>query len=195
MTPEEITSSFATAAALFQPIIGQPTDNDLTALRDILYPLLLEIPYDDPGLHNLIGIIEPTASNTATWGVPFPIPAQPPTYPVVANDATPVVRARAEAEHAVLVHDYASFEAAEHATAKFIREAVDELWYRDLHHSRSFYTNVTAKALIDHLDANCGGLHPSKLVNLPTEMMLYYDKADGIPEYINLLEEAQLLSL
>ena len=191
MKPEEITTSFATAAASFQPIVGKPTDDDLTALREILYPLLLEIPYDEPGTHNLIGLIEPTTSYIATWGAAFPIPVRPPTYPVIANDATPVVRARAEAEHAVLVRDYASFEAAERAMAKFIRDAVDELWYRDLRHQRSFYTNVTVKQLIEHLDANCGGLHPSELVNLPTEMMTYYDKADGIPEYIDLLEEGQ----
>jgi hypothetical protein len=191
MTPEEITASFATAVASFQPIIGQSTDNNLTALREVLYPLLLEIPYDEPGTHNLIGIIKPTASYTATWGAAFPIPNRPPTYPVIANNATPVVRTRSEVEHAVLVHDFVSFEAAEQATAKFIRDSVDELWYRDLHHQRSFYTNVTAKQLMEHLNANCGGLHPSKLVNLPTEMLLYHDKADGIPEYINLLKEAQ----
>ena len=55
MTPEEITSVFATAAAAFQPIVGQPSKDDLTALRDVLYPLLLDIPYteyamDDPAL-------------------------------------------------------------------------------------------------------------------------------------------------
>jgi hypothetical protein len=44
---------------------------------------------------------------------------------------------------------------------------------------------------LDHLDANCGGLHPSELVNLPTDMMGYYADAEGIPEYINMLEEAQ----
>jgi hypothetical protein len=66
-----------------------------------------------------------------------------------------------------------------------------ELWYRDLRHQRSFYTNVTAKQLIEHLDTNCGGLHPSELINLPTEMMSYYDTVDGIPEYIDLLEEEQ----
>ncbi len=126
-----------------------------------------------------------------TWGTAFPIPNRPPTYPVIANNATPVVRARSEAEHAVLVRNYASFEAAEQATPKFIRDLVDKLWYRNLCHQRSFYTNVTAKQLMEHLDANCGGLHPSELVNLPTKMLLYYDKADGIPEYINLLEEAQ----
>ncbi len=50
---------------------------------------------------------------------------------------------------------------------------------------------MTARQLINHLDANCGGLHPSELVNLPTDMMGYYSQADGIPEYINMLKEAQ----
>ena len=75
--------------------------------------------------------------------------------------------------------------------AKFIRDVVDEIWYRDLRHARSYYTNVTAKQLMDHLDANCGGPHPSELVSLPTEMMGYYADAEGIPEYINRLEEAK----
>jgi hypothetical protein len=191
MTPEEIITTFTTAAAAFQPIVGQPTDDDLTLLRDMLYPLLLQIPYDEAGTHNLIGILEPDATYTATWHNPFPIPNRPPTYPAIPDAATAVVRAREEAMHAVLVKDYAAFEAAERATAKFIRDNVDELWYRDLHHQRSYYNNVTAKQLIEHLDANCGGLHPSELVNLPTEMMGYYNIAEGIPEYIDMLEEAQ----
>ena len=191
MTPEEITAIFATAATTFPPFAGQPTDDDLTALRDVMYPLLLDIPFDMDGTHNLIGLIEPTASYTATWGTPFPIPPRPPAYPAIADDASAVIRARREAEHALLVRDYASYDAAERAAAKFIRDATDEIWYRDLRHARSFYTNVTAKQLLEHLDANCGGLHPSELVNLPTDMMGYYATADGIPEYINMLEEAQ----
>ena len=191
MTPEEITASFTTAAANFQPIHGQPTDDDLTNLRNVIYPLLLEIPYDEHGDHNLIGLIEPTAAYTNTWGTAFPIPVRPPAYPVIANDATAVIRARTEAEHAVRVRDFASYEAAERAAAKFIRDAVNELWYRDLRHPRSFYITVSAKQLIEHLDTNCGGLHPTELVNLPTEMMTYYATAEGIPEYINMLEDAQ----
>jgi hypothetical protein len=198
MTPEEITSVFATAAAAFQPIVGQPSKDDLTALRDVLYPLLLDIPYteyamDDPALtaHNLVGLSEPVATYMARWGEAFPIPARPPAYPAIPDDATAVVRARREAEHALKVADFASYEAAERAVAKFIRDAVDELWYRNLRHPRSYYTAVTANALLLHLDANCGGLHPSELVNLPTEMMGYYVDAEGIPEYINMLEDAQ----
>jgi len=163
-----------------------------------LYPLLIDIPYteyavNDPAAtaHNLIGLIEPTATYTARWHEPFPTPARPPAYPAIPNDATAVVRARSEAEHAITVKDFASYEAAERAVAKFIREAVDEVWYRDLRHATTYYTNVTAKQLIDHLMTNCGGLHPSELISLPTEMIGYYSEAEGIPEYINMMEDAQ----
>jgi hypothetical protein len=60
MTPEEITTVFTTAATTFQPISGQPSDDNFTALCDVLYPLLLDIPYDLDGTHNLIGLIKPT---------------------------------------------------------------------------------------------------------------------------------------
>ena len=105
MMPEEITALFTTAASTFTPISGQPTDDDLTALREILYPLLLSIPYDEDGDHNLIGLIENPDTYAETWGAPFPIPARPPAYPMVADDASAVVWAHQEAKHASLVRD------------------------------------------------------------------------------------------
>ena len=74
MMPEKITALFVTVATTFQTIAGQPMDDDLTTLRDVLYPLLLGIPYDKDGSHNLIGLIEPTASYTTMWGGAFPRP-------------------------------------------------------------------------------------------------------------------------
>ena len=61
----------------------------------------------------------------------------------------------------------------------------------DLKDAESFCNAVTAANLIDHLDKNCGGLHTTDLINLPTEMHAYYAAAEGIPEYINMLEDAQ----
>ncbi len=141
---EEITALFATVAVTFPPIAGQLTDNYLTALCKVLYPFLLNILFDMDGMHNLIGIIEPTTSYTTTWGNPFPIPPRPPAYPAIAYDASAVIRAQCEAEHALLVRDYTFYGAAKRAAAKFIRDATDKIWYWDLHHARSFYTNVTA---------------------------------------------------
>ena len=103
MTPEEIPALFANAAAaianaavaianavaVMPPLPGQPTNNDLTALHEVLHPLLLGIPYDEDGAHNLIGIIEPFAIYTETWGAPFPMLVQPPAYPAMADNAQP----------------------------------------------------------------------------------------------------------
>ena len=171
MSPEEITAAFATAAAAFTPIVGQPNDDDLTRLRDTIYLLLLNIPYDnEPPVagvfcHNLIGLIKPTLSYTAQWHQAFPWPNQPLAYPTIDNNASSVIQARSKAKHARIVRDYKSFDAAERAVSKFIRNAVEEVWYKDLKDVCLFYTNVTAKELIDHLNDNCGGLHSSEVVH------------------------------
>ena len=86
MTPEEINALFATAAMTFPPFAGQLADDDLTALS-----LLLNIPFDMDGAHNLIGIIKPTASYTATWSTPFPIPPCPPAYHAIADDTSAII--------------------------------------------------------------------------------------------------------
>ena len=107
------------------------------------------------------------------------------------DDAMAVVHAHQEAEHALHIMDFYSYEAAKCTIAKFIHHAVNELWYCNLCHPWLYYTIITTNNLLAHLDANCGGLHPSKLFNLPMEMMGYYMDADGIPEYINRLKDAQ----
>ena len=192
MSPEEIALVFADVTAKTTPINGNPTDDDLTALRDILYPILLAIPYDVNGLHNLVGLIQPTATYAANWTAAFPRPARPASYdPNIANDATPVVRARMEASHAALIADYAAYAAAERGLKAFLQTTIDELWYQDLKDPTTFYNMVTAYDIITHLDNNCGGLHPSELISLPGEMAGYYAAAVGIPEYIYAMERAQ----
>ena len=50
--------SFSVALDNFEPITDQPSDSDLTRLREAIAPLLLQIPYDETGgVHNLIGIV------------------------------------------------------------------------------------------------------------------------------------------
>ena len=41
MTSEEIAAKFAHALDNFDPIVGQPSDSDLTRLREAVAPLLL----------------------------------------------------------------------------------------------------------------------------------------------------------
>jgi hypothetical protein len=108
-----------------------------------------------------------------------------------ADNATTVVCVHAESAHQAHLDDYISYEAAEHSVAKFLREVVDEVWYNNLKDAKTFYTKVTALEIIAYLDANSWGLHAINMISLRTNMYLYYTKADGIPQYIIMLEDAQ----
>jgi hypothetical protein len=50
---------------------------------------------------------------------------------------------------------------------------------------------VSALNIIAFLDANSGGLHAVDMISRRTNMHGYYAQADGIPMYINMLEDAQ----
>jgi hypothetical protein len=50
---------------------------------------------------------------------------------------------------------------------------------------------VTALEIISFLDTNSHGLHTIDMISLCTNMHKYYVQADGIPQYIIMLEDAQ----
>jgi len=190
-SPKEIAAIFAMATTNFDAIIGQPTDDDIFRIREVLMPLLHDISYDMAKVagtttHNLVGLIQEATSYATTWGTAFPRPIRIDAYDItIKDDATPVVRSRMEAAHTAKLLDYNTYVAAEKATALFIRTIVDELWYKDLRDAVTFYNSITAYDLLDHLVVNSGGLHTIDLVNLPTEMLQYYASSEGIPDFIN----------
>ena len=80
---------------------------------------------------------------------------------------------------------------AEHGAAKFLLATVDETWHANLKDADTFYTKVLAFDLMAFLDANSRGLHAVNMITLRTNMHGYYAQANGIPQYIIMLEEAQ----
>ena len=68
---------------------------------------------------------------------------------------------------------------------------VDETWYANLKGTDTFYTKVLAINIMAFLNANSGGLHTVDMLTLRTNMHGYYALANGIPQYIIMLEEAQ----
>ncbi len=105
--------------------------------------------------------------------------------------ATPVVRNRMEAAHAMVVSDFETYTAAKERVSAFIQAIVDKTWIKPLRHPITFYNNVTAYNLLEYLRTNSGGLHNTNLATLPTEMLHYYANVDGIPEFILALEKAR----
>ena len=194
MTPNAITLLFKEARDAFPPLKGKPTNKDLLLIRETLLTIFMEISYNQlGGVHSLTAIIMDGVRYTADHdGNRFRRPIRLPLYNgSIKDDATTVVRVRAEAAHKARLNDYASFEAAERGAAKFLREVVDEVWYNDLKDADTFYTKVTALEIISFLDANSGGLHTIDMISLRTNMHQYYVQVDGIPQYIIMLEDAQ----
>jgi hypothetical protein len=185
------------AAESHPHISGQPTDDDIFKMTEVLYPILHNADYDMITFagqvnHNLIGLIQHDMSYTATWTVPFPRPVRPAPYdPNIPNAATPVVRNRMEAAHATVLSNFKTYTAAKKGVSAFIQVVVDETWIKPLRHPITFYNSVMAYDLVEYLRTNSGGLHNTNLATLPTEMLYYYANEDGIPEFILALKKAR----
>jgi hypothetical protein len=154
----------------------------------------MEIPYGQlGGTHSLVGILTDATRYAANHGgATFVHPLRLPLYnATITDNATTVVRVRAESAHQAKLNDYTSFDAAKRGVAKFLHKVVDEVWYNNLKDADIFYTKVTACKIIAFLDANSRGLHAIDMISLRTNMHNYYTQADGIPQYINMLEDAQ----
>ena len=194
MRPDAVTLLFKEAFDVFPPIEGKPTDDDLLSIREVLLPILMIIPFDAlGGIHSLTALLTDSAKYaSAHGGTPFVRPSRLPLYDsTIPDDAATVVRVRAEAAHKSKLEDFANYEAAERGCAKFLRDVVDEVWYNDLKDADTFYTQVTALDIITFLDLNSGGLHAVDMISLRTNMHQYYTQADGVPQYIIMLEDAQ----
>ena len=101
MTPEEIVAKFANELEKFEPIDRKPSDTDLTRIREVVAPLLLQTPYDKTvGTTNLIRLIRPVAAYTTRYGAEFVEPTRVGAYDAtIDNESTSVVRARTEAAY------------------------------------------------------------------------------------------------
>ncbi len=67
--PDAITRLFKEAYDTFPPLEGKPTDDDLRAIREMLLPLLMIIPYNQlNGLHSLTAILMEATKYEAEHG-------------------------------------------------------------------------------------------------------------------------------
>ena len=126
MTPDEIFAKFAAALDHFEPILKQPSDTDITRLREYVALLLLQIPYDGTGVtHNLIRIIRSKTAYLKRYGEAVPKPKRVGAYDLEIDDnATSVVSARLEAAHKARRADRATFETARRETTQFVLAVV-----------------------------------------------------------------------
>ena len=77
MKTTEVQAEFAALLDNFEPINGQPTDEDLTRLRQVALSALVPIPYDrEKGKHSLLGLLlNDDKYSTRHGNVEFPVDA------------------------------------------------------------------------------------------------------------------------
>ena len=66
-----------------------------------------------------------------------------------------------------------------------------DTWVRELRDPNTIYTEIDPCDLFSHLQAGCTGRHALELLALHNDMQRYHLEVEGIPEYINMLEDAQ----
>jgi hypothetical protein len=91
----------------------------------------MEIPYDQlGGIHLLTITLTDAVRYTANHGGnAFVCPPCLPLYDgTIMDNATTVVRVCAKSAHKARLGDYASQEAAKHGAAKFLCNAMEEVW-------------------------------------------------------------------
>ena len=109
----------------------------------------------------------------------------------IADDAEKGACAKAESQHNVKKADYNMYVAACQETSKFILAVVEDTWVRELRDPNIFYAAVLPRDLLNHLQLLCGGLHALDVLALQNNMQRFHLDAEGMPEYINALEDAQ----
>ena len=194
MMPTTLSLALATATAAFLPIVGQPTGNNLVRTSNTLAPILLKITYNRiNGAQNLWGLIADADRYLHHYGVAFVWPAiRPAVYnPNIANSASCVERVCVEASWAAKIQDYETYETVQSGVKVFIEAVVKDTWIYDLFDPETFYSNVTALALLDHLWAHLVSLHAVDMVTLTLQMSRYYKGTPDVPEYIQMLQDDQ----
>ena len=195
MKTTEIQATFVALLDAFEPITGQPTEEDLTRLKFACLSALVPIPFDrELGEHNLMGLLlsddEYKVRNTN--GVIFPSYNRPAIYDKdIATDATFGVRAKAEAIHKAKIEDWKTYDCARREVRNFIIATVEDTWIRELQDPITGYSNQAPRAILDHLWASCSGLSHLDTLALRDSMRTMHVDVQGIPEYINALKDTQ----
>ena len=109
----------------------------------------------------------------------------------IDNNTTAVISARTKAAQKAKHADCATYKTAQLEMTQFVLTVVADTWVQELRDAEFIYTQVSSKDLFSHLQAGCTGRHALELLVLHNEMQRYHLEVEGIPDYINIIEDAQ----
>jgi hypothetical protein len=191
-TLEDVKDLFGQLTTTFPTILGQPTDDDVKRLREMLTDLLQLIDIAG-GTDRLSGLIDVAADYQAIHGHPFDalLLAMARYDPSIAANATEAVRVKAEREWPAKADLQRLICAAERHGRTFLTTVVEDTWLLSLKSPTTFYNMVSPQDMLQHLATSTAGLEATDIVSLFVDMQSWWEEDPRVPKYINRLEDAQ----
>jgi hypothetical protein len=129
---------------------------------------------------------------STTTALPLCAQTHPACYdPAINAEASCINHVCTKTAWTALFQDYKAYTAADHSVKVFIEAVVNNTWICNHCNPETFYSNVTAFTIFNHLCEHSSSLHALDMVLLTIQMSQYYKGTPDIPEYIFLLEDAQ----
>ena len=187
---DDFHTMFEVRREAFKIVDRQPTDADLHRVVEELAKSIYPIQFDkEGGKHNLIGLIMDKYKYTKRFGAPFPRPKRLAIYDEsIADGTTGVIHAKTKAIYRTRITDWDAFKAAERQAQSFLIGVFDEAWYYELCEPVTFYTWVTTRQMIEHLQGICVGNHSIDILELQDKVRVMHTEHDSITQYIQALE-------
>jgi hypothetical protein len=197
----DITAVFATASAAFEPIARKPNDADLQRLNEVLVVCCLSVSLTgtDAGCPSGVVLTDTVYKLTHTASFDFMRDARAEYDDAIAelkDDATRVAKTRVmEHRWTAGTRNQRRIRAIEVGARKLVLDNVDETWYKTLCAAGTFYTGVTVRALLDHLELDGTGLDRPAGVEIFLSLHLTWDADPRVSQFIIAMEEAQKKSV
>ena len=192
--PDDLTLALHKVTEGFTANVDRPTDNDIIKIRQLLLPVLMKTNYEELTLtHNILGVIIPSECyehiyKKRAYLIRTVIAL---SYDTIDKDATRTEVHRAEVKHEARRNDRQLYETDDNACRNSIVDVVDETWYMELEDPDTFYTNITAIKILNHLTWFCSGIHTVDALDNPQFVKTLFSDAEGITQFINAMEAVQ----
>ena len=155
MKPTEIQAVFAALLDTFEPINGQPTDDDLTRLQNSALGVFVPISFDrELGRRNLMGLMLSVVKYKGGYeDLPFPSYFKRPVIynGTIVDEATLGVHTKAKAKRKAKLDNWKIFNCTQRKVCVFIIACVEDMYIRELRGSVTGYSYVAPHVIMRHL--------------------------------------------
>lgn len=177
------------------PIVGRPTSQNLTLLKQLLFENAATIPSNiGGGNHGHLGVIMTQPRYLTMVGNAWVPPLNPGVAPVIPDGSSGPAVIRITAQHRNEQALFRTYNNVDKALKQQIQNAVPLMYIKSLADRVLRFTNVTARQLLQHLVRTYGKLSTIQLAHNDQEFKQAYDTNEPIENLFEQIEDTSDLA-